>query len=260
MLTRSPVQLAAQVFPVTPSPPVSHTPLSLRVTVIIPALNEREKIARAVTSAWALQPHEVLVVDGGSRDETCALAAAAGARVLSALPGRALQQNVGAREATGDVLLFLHADTWLDATGVEQIRAALADPTVLGGCFRQAIAAPGVIYRLLEQGNALRVRWRGIPYGDQGIFLRRETFEQLGGFPETQLLEDLLLMRRLRQRAWPVLLPGPLGVSPRRWQKHGPVRQTCRNWLILLAARLGVAPDRLAQFYRRHDDHSTSQH
>ena len=223
-----------------------------RISIIVPALNEAASIAAAVESASASRPHEILVVDGGSTDETPALAQEAGATVLGAMRGRGIQQNAGAGHATGDVLLFLHADTHLAADGCRQIEAALRDPRVLCGAFRQHIDAGQRRYRLLERGNAWRVRWLGLPYGDQGIFVRRSTFDQLGGFPEVPFMEDWLLMRRLRRLAWPVLLPGPLHVSARRWQRHGVLRQTLRNWCLTAAATAGVSPQRLARFYAPH--------
>lgn len=224
-----------------------------KTSIIIPALNEAARIAEAVRRARETGPYEVIVVDGGSGDETAALARQAGANVLITVPGRAVQQNIGARHATGDVLLFLHADTWLPPHAVRQIESALADAAVGCGAFRQQIEAEGLAYRLLERGNAWRVKRRGMAYGDQGIFVRRALFDELGGFPEVRLMEDLLLMKRLRRRSRPELLPGPLHISARRWQRHGVVRQTARNWLLLAAARFGVSPDRLAQFYARHD-------
>lgn len=225
----------------------------LKTSIIIPALNEAALAASAVRRAWETQPHEVIVVDGGSDDDTVALARESRACVLTSQPGRATQQNHGARHATGDVLLFLHVDTWLPPDGLRQIELALADAAVGCGAFRQRIEADGLMYRLLERGNAWRVARRGMPYGDQGIFIRRALFDELGGFPQVRLMEDVLLMKGVRRRAWPVLLPGPLFVSARRWQRHGVVRQTARNWLLLAAARCGVSPDRLAVFYARHD-------
>jgi rSAM/selenodomain-associated transferase 2 len=222
------------------------------ISIIVPALNEAASIAAAVESAAACRPHEVVVVDGGSTDETAALAQEAGARVLHATRGRGIQQNTGARHATGDVLLFLHADTCLPPDGCRQIEEALRDPCVVCGAFWQHIDAAPRRYRWLEWGNAWRVRWLGVPYGDQGIFVRRAEFEQLGGFPEVPFMEDWLLMRRLRRLAWPVLLPGPLHVSARRWQRHGVVRQTLRNWCLTAAATAGVSPQRLTRFYGPH--------
>ena len=226
----------------------------MRVSIIIPALNEGANIAVAVRRAWETCPLEVIVVDGGSDDGTAELAREAGAGMLETPPGRARQQNAGARQAAGEVLLFLHADTWLAPAGLSQIVEALANSRVLCGAFRQRIEAEGRLFRWLERGNAWRAQRRGLPYGDQGIFVRRLAFEELGGFPEVRLMEDVMLMKRLRRRTRPVLLPGPLYVSARRWRRHGVLRQTARNWLLLSAARLGVSPDKLAAFYAPHDD------
>jgi rSAM/selenodomain-associated transferase 2 len=224
----------------------------MNISIIVPALNEELNIAAAVERAWQTQPAEVIVVDGGSRDSTINIARSAGADVIESLPGRARQQNAGARRAAGDVLLFLHADTWLAPAGLVQIKAALADERVLCGAFHQQIDAAEPLYRWLERGNAWRALRRGLPYGDQGIFVRHSVFQEQGGFPELQLMEDVMFMRQLRRRTRPVLLPGPLHVSARRWQRHGVIRQTARNWLLLAAARLGVHPDRLARFYKPH--------
>lgn len=224
------------------------------ISIIIPVLNEAERIACAVRRACETNAAEVIVVDGGSVDGTAALAKSAGANVIESSPGRSKQQNAGARQARGDVLLFLHADCWLAPGALVQIDEALAEAQIQCGAFRQRIEAEGRRYRWLEQGNAWRVRRRGLPYGDQGIFVRRATFEAQGGFPEVRFLEDVMLMRQLRGQAWPALLPGPIYVSPRRWQKHGVVRQTVRNWLLLAAFRLGVHPDRLAAFYAPHQN------
>ena len=238
---------------------VTH-PLS--VSVVIPAINEADNIARAVGSAAQGGAAEVIVVDGGSDDGTQAAARAAGATLLKSSRGRAAQQNAGAAAAVGDVLLFLHADNWLHPGAIEQINVALADPTAQGGAFRQQIAATGWAFRLLEWGNAQRVRRGGLPYGDQGIFLRRDCFLQLGGFPDVPLLEDVLLMRRFRQLTRPLLLDGPHHVNARRWQRHGVVRQTLLNWTILVRHALGASPGQLAALYRIHHEptaHATLQ-
>jgi len=165
---------------------------------------------------------------------------------------RARQQNLAAQVARGDVLLFQHADNWLEPGAVNQIRAALANRCVGGGAFRQRIEAEGRLYRALERGNAMRVARLKLPYGDQGIFLRREIFLAAGGFPDVPILEDILLMQKVRRRVGLALLPGPIHVSARRWRRHGVVRQTLRNWALLAAHGMGVSPERLARFYTRH--------
>jgi len=225
----------------------------MRISVVIPAVNEAAWIERAVSCALAAELDEIIVVDGGSEDDTVGLAERSGARALRGARGRAVQQNLGASQATGDVLLFLHADNWLAPEVGQQLRACLSDPTVLGGAFEQHIEATGLLYRLLERGNAARVRWSGLAYGDQAIFMRREIFEQLGGFPAMGLMEDLLLMRAFRKLGKPTLLAGPVHVHARRWKQRGVVRQTLCNWVLVCAEKLGVAPDRLAKFYPSHD-------
>ncbi|HUE69394.1 MAG TPA: TIGR04283 family arsenosugar biosynthesis glycosyltransferase [Pirellulaceae bacterium] len=226
----------------------------MHFSVVIPALNEAAAIGRAARSAWEAGALEVIVADGGSDDETAREAAKENCRVVSALRGRARQQNAGARLATGDVVLFLHADAALAPQVGAQLTEAFANPRVLSCALKQRIEAGGLAYRCLERGNAERVRWLGIPYGDQAIGVRREGFQQFGGFPDVPLLEDLLLMRQLRRQSWPVLLDGPVFVSPRRWQEHGVVRQTLRNWGILARFACGIPPARLADLYRRHDE------
>ncbi|HTI52288.1 MAG TPA: TIGR04283 family arsenosugar biosynthesis glycosyltransferase, partial [Planctomycetaceae bacterium] len=188
------------------------------------------------------------VVDGGSDDETITKAAAADL-VHTAPRGRAAQQNAGAAASRGKVLLFLHADCWLEPGSLESVSTALRDEACVGGCFQQHIEADGLRFRWLERGNALRVKWWGLAYGDQGIFVRRSVFEQLGGFPPLPFMEDLFLMDRLRREGRFALLDTPLHVSARRWERQGVVRQTARNWLLTALARCGVPPDRLVHFY-----------
>lgn len=225
----------------------------LKISAIIPTLNEQSTIRRAIESANRAGCDEIIVVDGGSADGTAVIASGDSCTVIESSPGRAKQMNRGAQQATGDVLLFLHADNWFESEVRSQILEALADPNVLAGAFRQQIEAEEAIYRWLEWGNAFRVDRFSVAYGDQGIFVRRSVFEQVGGFAEEPLLEDLLLSRRLKKEGKLVLLPGPLHVSARRWQANGVLRQTLRNWTILAAHRCGVSPGRLSRYYRIRD-------
>src|SRR5690606_30777893 len=220
----------------------------MRLSVIIPTLNEGERIAGSIARMRAAGECEVIVVDGGSQDQTLAAAEAAD-RCLSAPRGRASQMNAGAGAASGDVLLFLHADCWPAPGAVVAIQQALQDDQVIGGGFAQTIEAPGLRYRLLERGNALRVRATGWIYGDQGLFVRRDRFEQVGGFPPLPLMEDLYLSKRLMREGRLVLLPHRLHVSPRRWQQTGVIRQTLRNWTLLALAHCGCSPAVLARHY-----------
>lgn len=227
--------------------------MNYSVSIIIPALNEASRISQAVITAKRTAATEVIVVDGGSRDDTVTMAVDAGAEVVVSRPGRAHQQNAGAERARADVLLFQHADCQLPADAVEQINEAFESPKVGYGAFRQQIDQPGWMYRWLDHGNAARVRLLGLAYGDQGIFVKRELFQTVGGFPSEPLMEDVVLMRRLHAKGRPALLTGPIRVSARRWQTRGIVRQTARNWCLLLAFYAGVSPTRLARYYPRHD-------
>ena len=225
----------------------------MNVSVIIPAINEAEHIGVAVVRAYEAGAAEVIVADGGSSDVTREIARRHRARVVDSPSGRARQQNFAAAEASSSVLLFQHADNHLSADCINQVKSAMQDERCQFGAFRQRIDAAGCPFRLLEWGNAWRVRKLGIAYGDQAIFVRRELFERIGGFPEVPWMEDLILMKQLRPHGRPVLLEGPVSVSARRWIRHGVIRQTLRNWSLVAAFQMGVSPERLARRYRRHD-------
>ena len=227
--------------------------MTCRVSIILPALNESAQIGAAIDLAVRAGADEIIVVDGGSQDGTREIAADRGSRVLSSEAGRAKQQNAGAAVAGGDLLLFQHADCRLSSDCLKQVRIACTDSSVSFGAFEQQINANGWLYGLLSKGNAARVRMLGLAYGDQGIFVRREAFEQVGGFPDEPLMEDVVLMRRLRRLGRPRLLPGPLQVSARRWEQKGVLTQTVRNWCLLSAFFCGVSPRRLQRYYPRHD-------
>ncbi len=220
----------------------------VRISVIVPVLNEAGQITDVIRQTRALGDAEIIVVDGGSGDGTAEKASEADV-ILCSSPGRAIQQNTGASASSGEVLLFLHADCRLQPGSLEAIQSALQNPRCVGGCFRQRIEADGWKYRLLEHGNAWRVRLFKWAYGDQGIFVRRSVFEELGGFPELQLMEDLFFMKRLKRRGKVAILNPPLCISARRWQKKGVFRQTLRNWSLIALAHCGISPNRLARFY-----------
>jgi rSAM/selenodomain-associated transferase 2 len=220
----------------------------VRVSVIIPALNEAACLGETLRQLQAHGPHEILVVDGGSTDATCAIAAAA-ARLLRGPRGRAAQMNHGAAHATGDVLLFLHADCSLEGGALPEAARCLGRRGVVAGCFRMRVRAEGAVYRLIDAAATARVRLTGLAYGDQGLFVGRRTFGQVGGFPPLRLMEDVFLSRRLCRLGRVAVAPRRIFVSPRRWQQQGVVRQTLRNWALTALAAGGVHPDRLARFY-----------
>jgi len=218
------------------------------VSVIVPTLDEESCIARTLTELRRHQPAQLIVVDGGSQDRTCALAEAADL-LLDGPRGRAAQMNFGAAHATGDVLLFLHADCALAEGALAEAERLLGQPGVAAGCFTMRVTAAGLLYRSIDWCASARVRLTGLAYGDQGLFVRRTLFRTLGGFPQVRLMEDLLFSRQLRRHGRVVVAQAQAFVSPRRWQRAGLVRQTLRNWTLTALAAGGVHPDRLARFY-----------
>jgi rSAM/selenodomain-associated transferase 2 len=220
----------------------------MSISIIIPTLNEAERISGAIAALRPLGSCEVIVVDGGSADETLRQARGADA-VLRSPPGRAVQMNAGARQATGTHLLFLHADCTLAGGALAAIERRLHNPNVIAGCFTTCVAAPGPLYRCIGAAAGMRVRLSGVVYGDQGLFLRRRDFERLGGFPPVRFMEDVLFSQRLRHEGKVIVVPERIVVAARRWQKVGIVRQTLRNWALTALALGGVHPDRLARFY-----------
>ncbi len=222
----------------------------LRVSIVIPALDEESLIAGTVAHARALGPREVIVADGGSSDGTAEAARRAGAKVVPAPAGRGKQQNAGARAARGDALLFLHADTRLPAGALARVSRVLADPRVSLGAFRLGFDREDSGTRFLVFGADLRARLFALPYGDQALFLRRETFERLGGFREIPIMEDLCLVRRAKRVGRVVLAPERVRTSPRRYDRNGLLRNMLLNWGSASLFAMGVGPERLLRFRR----------
>jgi rSAM/selenodomain-associated transferase 2 len=217
------------------------------ISVVIPALDEEAQVAAAVRSVRGSA--EALVVDGGSTDRTCEAAAAAGARVLRSPRGRGRQLDLGARQSRGEWIVFLHADTRLE-DGWAQALLALP-PDAVGGAFRFAVDSPRPRYRVLEAGVALRCRLVHLPYGDQAIFVRRGTYNEVGGVPPLPFMEDVAFVRRLG-RAGRLAFPAARAfTSPRRWEREGLVATTLKNWSLVVRYALGTSPERLARAYAR---------
>ncbi len=221
------------------------------VSVIIPARNEQASLPATLAAAAAGTPHEIIVVDGGSTDRTAEVARAHDAILVSSPPGRARQMNHGAAIATGELLLFLHADTVLPPNCHSLLRATLAQTGVVGGAFEFAIAGEFFGRRLIERGTNRRARLGQMPYGDQGLFVTRAGFDRVGGFPAQLLMEDYEFVRRLQRLGTIAIAPAVAVTSGRRWQQRGAIRTTLLNQLIVLGYRLGVSPARLARWYRR---------
>ncbi len=227
-----------------------------KISMIIPALNEAKSIATVLARLDSFANVEPIVVDGGSEDDTVAIAQAVGVKVVTAPKGRAGQMNAGARAATGEILLFLHADTFLPFSGDRVVRQTLQPPldarrsVPVAGAFELAIDAPLPSLRWIERLVNWRSRWRQMPYGDQAIFVTAETFWELGGFPEQPIMEDFELIRRLRRRGRIAIVAPPVVTSARRWLKLGVWQTTFINQAIVIAYLLGVSPAQLAAWYR----------
>lgn len=220
------------------------------LTVVIPALNEAADISQAVERLRA-PDIEVIVADGGSRDGTPRLARQAGATVIETQPGRAWQQNEGARHAGGRVLLFLHADTRLPDDFGAQVFELLMDPGTVLGAFQFKTDWDHWAMRWIERAAYVRSAHLHRPYGDQGLFLRKTMFAKVGGFPLVPIAEDLYLVRRLARMGRIALAAGTAVTSGRRWRRVGIGRTTLINALIAGGCMLGVDPRRMARLYHR---------
>jgi len=225
-------------------PPNEQTPPS--ISIVVPTLNEALAISAHVEGLRRQGFAEIVVADGGSRDDTLALASDAGARLVVAAKGRANQMNAGAAVATGDVLVFLHADTRLPDTAAASICAALRDPRVKGGCFRLRFDEDRGILRLYGWASHLESYWTS--FGDQAFFVRRSVFDELGGFPVQPLMEDVEMRLRLRRAGRFVKLAATATTSARRFIEEGLVRRQALNAAMLLAYGLGVGAERLKRF------------
>lgn len=223
-----------------------------RLSIIVPVLNEASGLEASLQALTPMQAagDEVLVVDGGSKDGTAALAEGFADRVLQAPRGRARQMNAGAAAAAGDILWFVHADTRVPPEGGDIVRRALLGGRAWGR-FDVHITGRPVMLRVIAWFMNHRSRLTGIATGDQAVFVRRRAFEAVGGFPEQPLMEDIALSRALRRRyGWPACPRGPVLTSGRRWEVHGVWRTILLMWSLRLRYWLAADPADLARRYR----------
>jgi rSAM/selenodomain-associated transferase 2 len=213
-------------------------------------LNEAATIASTLHALRRGAPDaEIIVVDGGSVDASVAIARPLCDALISASRGRACQMNAGARASHGDALVFVHADTIVPSTFAADIATALLDPAVVGGRFDVQLDARNLPYRVIGAMISLRSRISRTGTGDQAIFVRRDVFERLGGFPELELCEDLEFSRRLKRAGRVACLRARVTTSARRWSRDGVVRTVIRMWLIRAMYLAGVPPARLKRMY-----------
>ncbi|GAB5405758.1 MAG: hypothetical protein Aurels2KO_39890 [Aureliella sp.] len=235
------------------------------LSIIIPSLNTESQLDECIasvraqesslgsgdTSAHSNTDVEILVVGAGDAQHSALTAAKLGCQFIQSPPGRAAQMNLGAQAARGEVLLFLHADTRLPTSFRKDVQSALETPGCVGGAFKLAIDSSSTAIRVVERLVQLRGRLFRMPYGDQALFVRRDVFNQLGGFPQLPIMEDYEFVRRLRRRGHIALCNSHALTSDRRWQKLGVVRTTVVNQLMICGYHLGISPQRLAKLYRR---------
>lgn len=222
----------------------------VRISVVTPCLNEA---AICVERLAALQPlrrrgHELILVDGGSDDQTPGLSRPLVDRILLSPPGRAVQMNLGAQAATGDVLWFLHLDSQLPPGASEQVSREVADGSGWGR-FDIRLSGSRPIFRVVERMMNLRSRLTGMVTGDQGMFVRRDLFERVGGFPQIALMEDLAISKRLKRVGRPVRLHSRIVTSSRRWERDGVWHTIALMWFLRSAYHLGADPAWLARRY-----------
>ena len=239
-----------------------------KISIVIPALNEAATIAKILADIHNLPNVEIILVDGGSIDDTVKISQELGVRVISSPKGRAHQMNVGAKAATGEILLFLHADTFLPL-GFEQMVRSTLQPSLedgttgrrgdletwrivpIAGAFTLKIDDSMPSLRWIERLVAWRSKWRQMPYGDQAIFLTAETFRSIGGYVEMPIMEDFELIQRLQRLGRIEILSAPVITSARRWLQRGVWQTTLINQAIIIGYSIGISPTRLVNWYRR---------
>jgi rSAM/selenodomain-associated transferase 2/rSAM/selenodomain-associated transferase 1 len=221
------------------------------ISIVIPTLNEAENLAATLVSTESGVDLEIIVVDGGSSDGTIEVAKSFGVRLLTSAAGRARQANAGGIAARGEVLFFLHGDTRLPQGFAWYVLDILKKPGVVAGAFTLGIDGSQLGFRIIEMLANFRSRVFHLPYGDQGIFLRREVFRALGGFPDMSLMEDFVLIQLLRKKGRVTIAPVAVKTSARRWRKLGILKTTLINQAVLLAYFLGSNPEQLGSWYKR---------
>lgn len=224
------------------------------ISVVVPVYQEQASIQVFLThlkQVFSGAGHEIIMVDGSPGGETIAAVRDPLIKAVPSDPGRSRQMNHGASMAQGEILLFVHADTRLPSYAPELILQALDDEKIVGGAFSLSIDSRDPFLRLVAGVANLRSSWTRVPYGDQAIFMRKADFLKIGMFPDIPIMEDLELMRRVKQQGWRIrILPEFVLTSPRRWQQEGKLACTLRNWSLRILYHCGVPAERLAACYK----------
>ncbi|MBL1277389.1 MAG: TIGR04283 family arsenosugar biosynthesis glycosyltransferase [Ectothiorhodospiraceae bacterium] len=225
----------------------------MRISFVIPVLNEENIIGAGLKNLqWLRQlGHEIIVVDGGSRDDTATSAKLLACRVIRSFPGRSLQMNEGAKASIGDVLCFLHIDTEFPHDGVEAVKEYLEGTPEAWGRFDVKLSGRHIVFRVIERMMNWRSRLTGVATGDQAIFITRRLFEKINGYPLIPLMEDIEISNRLKQHSPPICLRQQVTTSSRRWEVGGIYKTVWLMWRLRFAYWRGSDPGRLAQRYRQ---------
>ena len=234
--------------------------MAMPISVIIPTLNEERTIMTTLAHTAALGFDELIVVDGGSLDQTPVLVesyrrrtqspALSPVRLVTAPGGRARQMNEGAKASRGEILLFLHADTELPSDAKTIIETTLADQRMVGGRFDVRFDRPSMWGTIISRMMNWRSRLSGIATGDQALFVRRPVFEQMGGFADMPLMEDIDFSRRLKRKGATAALTATVTTSFRRWERHGPLRTILLMWALRFLYWIGISPSHLLEWYK----------
>jgi len=243
-------------WPRDPSTRSGHIPL--KISLVVPIYNEADGLSAFLNHLNPFPLFEMIVVDGGSSDQSTRILsnwekdpkALCHRRFVTTARGRGRQMNAGAKEAKGEVLLFLHADTRLPAHALRPILKTMADREHVGGAFRLSIDSAHLILKMISFSANLRSRFLQLPYGDQGYFVRQTVFEAMGGYADLPLMEDVEFIGRLKHRGKITLLNTTVKTSARRWKRQGYAFTSLRNAMILCLYFLGMSPHRLAQWYQ----------
>lgn len=225
----------------------------MSISVIIPVLRERDQLNDLVKTLAACAPgvpHEVIVVDGDPLGGTIKDITDSRVITLIARQGRAGQMNAGALRASGDILLFLHADTRLPRGAFGKMMKAFEDGRVIGGAFDLGIDDERRIFKIIGRAASWKHRLTRVPYGDQAIFMRKSYFMALGGYPEIPIMEDVALMKRVKRKGGRIaILPDAVATSPRKWEADGVVYTVLRNWMLQSLYLMGIPAHQLVKFY-----------
>ena len=221
----------------------------MKISVVIPTLNEALILKDSLRAISDLNPHEIIVVDGGSTDATILIAQTMASQVIKCKPGRARQMNAGAKKATGSLLLFMHADSKLTKKSFVRMKKRMTPTETAGGAFSLQIESKKTSLKVISLLATWRAKYLNIVYGDQAIFVRNDIFQKMGGFSPLPICEDLDFFRRLGQQGEIILLKEKTHTSARRWKKEGILYTTLRNITIGSLFLLGFSPQTLSKWY-----------